>query len=341
MSDLVYSVLSNSSLDVKEISPTKVLSVGGKNLDPMLIEELDNRCLQYAGNLLSSELKSCGDPITLECQECHYLCERKRRCNNRLCEECSVINGFKAKNKYSPYLSGMINPKFLTLTLINVDVVSREYFTKVRNYWLAFKKRLKRDNYHFFKGLYVFEVTEKGRGFHVHLHIIYEGDNIPQQYLSTKWNEVTKGSKIVFIKELTDTDKSLSYMLKYVCKIPSFTSINAKVDYYEATQNIRLIQTFGEERQIVVLEKNLLVCPMCDSVTWRFCIQAENKDFSTDPIIVEYQSSKQVLLKKVLGVINQWTETTLRSVYGDDLIDSFLFDGTLFRSTNDFLEVTF
>ena len=50
-------------------------------------------------------------------------------------------------------------------------------------------------------GLYTIEVVNKGRGWHVHLHILVEGGYVSQRLLAADWKELT-GDYIVDIREV-------------------------------------------------------------------------------------------------------------------------------------------
>ena len=51
-------------------------------------------------------------------------------------------------------------------------------------------------------GLYAVEAVNKGRGWHVHLHVLVEGGYVSQRLLAADWQELTGDSCIVDIREV-------------------------------------------------------------------------------------------------------------------------------------------
>lgn len=220
------------SLDSKELTETSIDSATD------LYQELDSRNIRVKrfirddygvvvskvdGEFLSDSLVRCSSVfMNFKCvtgknstvEGCGAVKHEFYRCNNRLCPRCSDVIGSRFMRKYRSFVEGMVNPKFMTLTLRNVDSIDRDYFSQLSRYWSAFKKRLFRDNYVLNKGLYVKEVTEKGSGFHVHLHVIYEGSYLPQKYISDQWSKVTTGSMVVDIRPVRHKFKDMGYLLK-------------------------------------------------------------------------------------------------------------------------------
>lgn len=135
-------------------------------------------------------------------------------CNHRLCPLCSVHRLEHFRGPVRELLSAMENPTFLTLTVPNVDQLTKRSFLQIRTWWKEFYRR----NKSFLRGgLYSIEVTynRTEKTWHVHLHIVYdsvyrvggmkrEQFNLLVAYLQFAWARITspkarkayKGSEI-------------------------------------------------------------------------------------------------------------------------------------------------
>lgn len=60
--------------------------------------------------------------------------------------------------------------------------------------------------------------SQDGSHWHPHLHVIYEGSNIPQYQMAGAWKEVTNGSSIVWMKRVTENARQVRYICKYASK---------------------------------------------------------------------------------------------------------------------------
>ena len=115
----------------------------------------------------------------------------------------------------------------------------RKYFKKLRQ-TPAWKKRV-------IGGAYVLEITynTEEKLWHPHLHIIYTGYFYPQQLLAGQWEDITQGSKIVWIKRIDRNEAG--HLSKYCTKPSDFHRwpTTCQIEYAIATQSCRMVQTIG------------------------------------------------------------------------------------------------
>lgn len=115
-------------------------------------------------------------------------------------------------------------------------------------------------------GLYAIECTHTHNGWHLHLHIVYEGKYIPQAYISNLWREITNGAFIVYITKVQTHKATFNYILSYLSKQqkidPKYRFILA-----EFFDQFRTIQTFGDwyfkTDSQTVQDLKPTVCPHC------------------------------------------------------------------------------
>jgi hypothetical protein len=88
---------------------------------------------------------------------------------------------------------------------------------------------------------------------HVHMHILVEGDFIPQRELSSEWLEVTGDSSIVDVRKVENVGHAAAYVVKYASKGCDSSVYNApsKLDeFVVAMKGRRLALTFDSWRGI-------------------------------------------------------------------------------------------
>ena len=96
------------------------------------------------------------------------------------------------------------------------------------------------------------EVTRnKLRGeWHPHIHIVVDGNYIPQRALLGEWQKVCQGAKVVDIRKVHSARKAAEYMASYVAKSSDAGSIaeDALWEWARSVQSMRMLQTFGNAR---------------------------------------------------------------------------------------------
>jgi hypothetical protein len=95
------------------------------------------------------------------------------------------------------------------------------------------------------------KVSDRDGMWHVHLHILAEGQWLDVRELSRAWHEITGDSSICDIRAVGDSDRCAAYLTKYVSK-PIDASLYAcpeKLDeYILAIKGRKTMSTFGAWR---------------------------------------------------------------------------------------------
>lgn len=130
------------------------------------------------------------------------------------CHKSPLACTRRKKRFYQRAVSGVTAGKhrnefiaFLTLTS------SLESPADITHSWEKLKKRIRR-GYGNFEYIWVRERTQSGL---VHMHILFRGPYIPQDWISKNWEEIHK-AKIVYVEAVWDTGKAIRYMMKYLSK---------------------------------------------------------------------------------------------------------------------------
>ena len=105
------------------------------------------------------------------------------RCGDRTCTACRLKDFYRLYNAYAPQLQklGKHGLKLVTLTQKNRESLEG-CVDDLRDAWKKLRRREPyKDVWH--GGLYAVEAVNKGRGWHVHLHVLVQGGYISQRLL--------------------------------------------------------------------------------------------------------------------------------------------------------------
>lgn len=166
----------------------------------------------------------------------------------------------KMIERMTPEIEKMKEPHFLTLTVRsrrlsreNIRTLRRN-FTKLRHrpVWISV-----------FGGFYNIELgtLRKDGVCNMHIHVLYDGVDINQAYLSWLWYQVTGDSFIVDIRNCWNTQGALHYISKHFCKIGSFEGEESRTLINKSLKNTRMVQGFGKHRRLPV--RGPTICPEC------------------------------------------------------------------------------
>jgi hypothetical protein len=120
---------------------------------------------------LSLPLDACGQPFLLTCTCCGTQKETTTSCNKRWCPVCAPVLTAQRLAKWSHAIDRLQWPLFVTFTIPNSE--DPETLRDLKNHWAKFRRRK------IFKdqvkgGVATFEVTNKGRGWHPHIHALLD-----------------------------------------------------------------------------------------------------------------------------------------------------------------------
>lgn len=201
-------------------------------------------------------------------------------CRDRLCPRCQVQRGQHVTRRIVGLTIGFNAPRFVTLTLSHKGESLRsmldrlyEAFRKLRG--TPFWKR------HCRGGVYAVQVTRntKEGEWHAHLHVIVDGEYMPQNQLSAAWLGVTGDSKVCDIRAVPDRAKIARYVAEYVSRPNEVAKWGWEAidEYAEAMHGRRLVHTFGSAHGIKVEDEDdgaevtagTFVCDSLTLLKWR------------------------------------------------------------------------
>jgi len=170
-------------------------------------------------------------------------------CRDRMCPRCQRQRGANVMEKVESIVQKFAAARFVTLTLQHRDESLDEMrkrlargFAKVRNE-PGWKMRVK-------AGVWVIETTRnaKTQRWHVHLHLVIDGDYFPQKVLSKMWLTATGDSCVCDIRAIHDRRRVAKYIADYVAKPVDMGKwpADAICEFAAAMAGVRMVHTFGK-----------------------------------------------------------------------------------------------
>jgi plasmid rolling circle replication initiator protein Rep len=185
-------------------------------------------------------------------------------CNNRWCPVCNRIRTAKMINGYLPEFKKMTDPRFITLTVVNVaeSELDSTIDKMIREFKLTKNVFYGRRGFNI-NGIRKIEVTynEKTNEYHPHFHIILDGKEVGEalieEWLKRFPSADLRGQK----NDKADTD-SLTELCKYSTKLfekqtvkqgeKIIVQVNAKAldVIYQALRKRRIMQSMGWVKRV-------------------------------------------------------------------------------------------
>ncbi len=172
-------------------------------------------------------------------------------CHDKFCERCSQATAWCVKNNLAELVKGR-KCLMICLTVKHDNDALSPLFDKLllgfkdlraTDWW---RKRVR-------GGAYTIEskYSERGFGWHPHIHALIECDYMDKWELSRKWKVVTGDSYNVDVIEVTSDQRGVGYVTKYLTKpieAGVYTNTKLVAEAIKAMAGRRLIGTFGTWR---------------------------------------------------------------------------------------------
>ena len=145
--------------------PGKRAHLQGQRLD------LVARLRAEGADHLADPLAACGEPFALTCACCGTQKESITHCRKRWCPECASMLSAMRYTKWVHAIEQLQWPLFLTFTIPNSE--DPECLTHLKKCWAKFRRR-KIFASKVTGGVGTFEITNKGNGWHPHIHAVVD-----------------------------------------------------------------------------------------------------------------------------------------------------------------------
>lgn len=195
----------------------------------------------------AESLEKCHTIFTVaQCKKCATIQKFPNRCDLFFCAECQPRLANDRKRAVEWWTREIDQPKHVVLTVQNVPDLTKFHVLEFKKWFTNLRKRKFCKNW--FGGFYSLEVTNEGRGWHLHLHALINARYIDKFGLSANWESVTNGmGRIVDVSDARRKDY-LQEVTKYAVKgvqLAAWTPEQIRT-FITAFQGVRTFGVFGE-----------------------------------------------------------------------------------------------
>jgi hypothetical protein len=133
----------------------------------------------------------------------------------------------------------------LTLTIKNTPTVQGG-LVLIKSAWKSLRRSVLFRSVR--SGLWSIEVTNQGRGWHVHLHALMDCDYLPQEKIEKAWSKRIGQLKSIVDIRAKSGDAATREALKYSCKPDQLAKwpISTLLEYVDQTEGLRLFGVWGD-----------------------------------------------------------------------------------------------
>lgn len=195
----------------------------------------------------AAKLEKCHTIYTVaQCGKCGAVQKFPNRCDLFYCAECQPRISNDRKRAVEWWTREIKQPKHVTLTVKNIPDLTKNHVQEFRKFWT----NLRRSKFarHWHGGFYSLEVTNEGRGWHLHLHALVNAHWIDEFGLSAAWHKATNG--LGHIVDVCDARKKpyLKEVTKYVVKGVMLAAWSADkiTTFIDAFTGVRTFGVFGD-----------------------------------------------------------------------------------------------
>lgn len=233
---------------------------------------------------LSGPLEACHQSETFcHCLACGHTMSFFNRCDRFYCPMCVAKLCWRRRQSIAAWTEAVTQPKHVVLTVRNTTNLSKTYVQWFKTA-LGKLRRLK-TNTNWRGGLQSLEVTNEGRGWHLHAHLLVDAGWIPASDLAVQWSRlVAQDFAIVKVKSTQDR-AYLQEVTKYAVKGSEAASWSGKKigEFVDSFTGVRQFSVFGslyKDRALRSKIKEELTpekcsCPKCTSKNLRYLDQLE------------------------------------------------------------------
>jgi hypothetical protein len=130
-------------------------------------------------------------------------------------------------------------PKHVVLTCRNVDVIGPEYVGWFKDAFTRLRRSAFASNWR--GGIYSMEVTNEGKGWHLHMHVLVDADWIDAKLLARKWGAlVGQDFAIVKVKDARRSD--------YLAEVAKYCVKGSDLASWSPTDIAHFLDSFADRR---------------------------------------------------------------------------------------------
>ena len=221
-----------------------------------------------------------------QCEGCKKASSFWNRCEHKFCPMCSSRLARERRESVEWWCKQIRQPKHVVLTARNSDTITKPHVLAFKAAFSRLRRRAFAKNWE--GGFYSLEVTNEGRGWHLHLHALVNARFIDAGKLAAEWANCI-GQDIAIVKVIDAREKSyLQEVTKYAVKGTELakwpgTDIAALFDAFDGVRTFGVFGSlFAKRTEFADWLKELHAkLPKCECGCEKFVVLTENEyDFA-------------------------------------------------------------
>lgn len=235
-------------------------------------------------DLEAAGIRQCCQTFTVRtCKGCLDRRILPNHCDKFFCPKCQSRIARRRKSQVEWWTKLISQPKHVVLTVRNSDYLDANYIKACKDALVKLRRSKLARNWR--GGCWSLEVTNEGRGWHVHFHLLIDAHWIDSKELALKWASlVQQDFAIVKVKDVRRADY-LKEILKYAVKgsvLASWSPVQIR-DFINALRGCRTFGIFGQlygHRQawkavLDSLDTANHTCPCCGKSDFQYLDETE------------------------------------------------------------------
>lgn len=217
-----------------------------------------------------------------QCRGCKAHSVFWNRCDVKWCPICQGRLARERRESVEWWTQQIHQPKHVVLTARNTEEITRESVLAFKAAFAKLRRRTFASNW--IGGFYSLEVTNEGRGWHLHLHALVDAKWIDSGELARQWADcVGQDMSIVKVKDARDRSY-LQEVTKYAVKGSEFASWSKPdiIAFIESFEGVRTFGVFGslykkrtEWKEFLDGVRDSRVTCDCGCKVWRIFSESE------------------------------------------------------------------
>lgn len=201
---------------------------------------------EFGEHFIAASLEKCHSEYTFAiCTSCGDTQKFPNRCDRFFCPECQPRLSSEREKTVAWWTKEITQPKHVVLTVVNIEHLTKGHVKEFKKWFLKLRRSKFCDNWH--GGFYNIEVTNEGKGWHLHIHCLIDAGWIDQFALSEAWHKATNGfGKIVKVQDARRVDY-LKEVTKYAVKGNMLAAWTGEqiATFIHAFEGVRCFGVFG------------------------------------------------------------------------------------------------
>lgn len=188
----------------------------------------------------AAKLELCHSYYTIcQCSGCNKVTKYPNRCDLFFCPECQGALTRERARQVKWWTQLIKQPKHVVLTVRNIPEILPGHVDELRKWFTALRRRKFARGWR--GGFYSIQVTNKGNGWHLHIHAIIDANWIDKAGLALSWDSITHGAgRIVEAKDARDHT--------YLDRVTNYVAQGQQIARWETRLLLQFLDAFTGKR---------------------------------------------------------------------------------------------